>query len=126
MANKFITLLRNDSRITVNFVLILIVAFVFAYLKITDNNQAKMLRQLETQKELIQRIPEMRNKLASFSQGITLNGIIFNQERPVAVINNTLVKEGDSVAGGVKIIAIRKASVILNDGSKDFELKLRE
>jgi len=68
----------------------------------------------------------LQNQLVSSAQGISLNGIIFNKDMPVAVINNTIAKEGDLIANNTKIVSIKRDSVILNDGSKDFELKLRE
>ena len=54
---------------------------------------------------------------------ITLTGILWDKDKPLAIINNRVVKIGDT-AGGSRVVEIKENSVILNDGTKDFELKL--
>lgn len=52
-----------------------------------------------------------------------LTGIIWDEKNPQALINDTIVSEGD-ILGSCTVIKIDKNKVILNDGSKDFELRL--
>jgi hypothetical protein len=53
----------------------------------------------------------------------TLNGILWDEKTPKAIINDTIVGIGDKINGRT-IIEIREDSVILNDGTVDFELTL--
>lgn len=55
--------------------------------------------------------------------GVALEGILWDKERPMAIINDTIREIGDKV-GINTIVDIKQDRVILNDGSKDFELKL--
>jgi len=55
--------------------------------------------------------------------GPTLEGIIWDKENPMAVINDNIVKIGDKVSGNT-VVDIKQDKVILNDGTKDFELRL--
>ncbi|MFH0763584.1 MAG: hypothetical protein V1927_01090 [Candidatus Omnitrophota bacterium] len=61
----------------------------------------------------------------STSSSLSLGGIMWNAENPKAMIGDMIVKKGDKV-GDYVVIQVRKDSVILNDGSKNIELKLRE
>lgn len=55
--------------------------------------------------------------------GLTLEGIIWDKENPMAIINDNIVKIGDKVSGNT-VVDIKQDKVILNDGTKDFELRL--
>lgn len=57
------------------------------------------------------------------SSNLVLSGIIWNKDKPKAMINDMILTKGDSV-GENKIIDIKPDRVILNDGTKDFELKM--
>ncbi|TAN63063.1 hypothetical protein EPN16_00395 [bacterium] len=57
--------------------------------------------------------------------GLQLGGIISDNEGLYALINDQVVRAGDSV-GANKVIDIKENKVILNDGGKDIELKLEE
>lgn len=59
------------------------------------------------------------------SQGLRLGGIIYDANEVCALINDELVHKGDSV-DGKKVVEIYRDRVILNDGSKDIELRLEE
>jgi len=126
MVNKLIELLRNDVQIIRRFMLILVVFLLLVFLRTIDNAQEKSLKQLQGQKSLILQIPELQNQLVSTAQGLSLNGIIFNKDTPIAIINNAIAKEGDLVASNTTVVSIKSDSVVLNDGSKNFELKLQE
>ena len=56
---------------------------------------------------------------------LTLHGIIWNKTRPKAMIDDAIVVEGD-IVGANKVVDIQQNKVILNDGAKDFELKLEK
>lgn len=59
----------------------------------------------------------------SESQESVLSGIMDDKENQTAIINNNIVKIGDKVNGNT-VVDIKQDKVILNDGVKDFELKL--
>ena len=59
------------------------------------------------------------------SQGLRLGGIIYDANEVCALINDELVHKGDSV-DGKKVVEIHRDRVILNDGTKDIELRLEE
>lgn len=54
----------------------------------------------------------------------SLHGIVWDEEQPTAIINNTIVKIG-SVIVGHTVIEIKKESVILSDGTDFFEIRIR-
>lgn len=54
---------------------------------------------------------------------LVLNGILSSGDDMKAIINNTVVDKGSKI-GDNTVVDIKKDSVILNDGTKDFELKL--
>src|SRR3989338_6885219 len=56
---------------------------------------------------------------------IVLNGIFWDEVNPTAVINNEILQAGQSVNGKV-IMEIQSDKVILNDGSRNIELKMYE
>ncbi len=57
------------------------------------------------------------------SQGPTLDGILWDANKPVAIINGEIAGKGDSV-GPYVVVEVRPESVLLNDGEKDVELYL--
>ena len=57
--------------------------------------------------------------------GTSLSGILWDGIKPMAVINGKIVKAGDSVDNNT-VVSIKKDRVILNNGTKDYELKLGE
>ena len=52
-----------------------------------------------------------------------LTGILWDKNIPKVIIKHTIVKIGDTI-DDKKVICINEDSVILNDGTKDLELKL--
>lgn len=59
----------------------------------------------------------------SFLAASGLSGILWDKESPKAIINNNIVGIGDKVDGNT-LVDIRQDRVILNDGTKNFELLL--
>ena len=54
---------------------------------------------------------------------LTLNGIIWDAKNPQAVINGEIVGVGDKVSK-YSVVDININAVVLNDGKRDFELRL--
>ncbi|MBL7151294.1 MAG: hypothetical protein ISS89_01710 [Candidatus Omnitrophica bacterium] len=67
--------------------------------------------------------PVVAKSQAAEASSITLSGILWDENNPLAIINNKVVKKADSVSG-CRVIEIKRNSVVLNDGTRDFELKL--
>lgn len=59
----------------------------------------------------------------TLSLGLRLSGVIFDEQGGYAVINDQICRIGDEINGN-KIVDIKQDRVILNDGSKDIELRL--
>lgn len=57
------------------------------------------------------------------TMGLRLAGIIWDQKVPLAMINDSIVRIGDRLGSHI-VVDIKPDRVILNDGSKDFELRL--
>lgn len=53
-----------------------------------------------------------------------LEGIFWDEENPTAIIDGKAVHKNEKI-GSCRIVDIKQNSVIVNDGSKDIELKLR-
>tara|TARA_B100000315_G_scaffold233792_1_gene247192 strand:- start:1763 stop:2122 length:360 start_codon:yes stop_codon:yes gene_type:complete len=55
--------------------------------------------------------------------GLSLKGIIYSEQGAVAVINDVVLKEGDSL-GDYTVLKIEEKKVILKKGNEGFTLKL--
>lgn len=62
---------------------------------------------------------------ATPSQTFDLGGIMWNEKNPKAMIGDAVVGKGGKI-GSNTVVDIKKDRVILNDGTKDFEIKLKE
>lgn len=54
---------------------------------------------------------------------LKLDGIVWDVKDPVAMINGRIFKKGNMI-GGNKIVDIKSDRVVINDGNKDFEIKV--
>ena len=54
---------------------------------------------------------------------LVLSGIMWDEEAPLVIINNQILKEGDTISGFV-IGEIRKDEVILTKGTEGYSLKV--
>lgn len=54
---------------------------------------------------------------------LKLTGILWEENKASALINNGIFKEGDAI-GSYILVKIKKNSVIVSDGNKEIELKL--
>ncbi|NQT06972.1 MAG: hypothetical protein HQ575_05470 [Candidatus Omnitrophica bacterium] len=64
----------------------------------------------------LEKLPE-EESVVSF----VLNGIIWDEDNPYAIINDEVVREGDKIRG-YKVIEIKEGSVLLDDGTERFSL----
>ncbi len=71
------------------------------------------------------RNPFVTGLTAFTSSELTLNGIIWNKTKPKAMIGDAIVVKGDTI-GANKVVDIQPNRVILNDGTKDFELRIEK
>lgn len=55
--------------------------------------------------------------------GLLLCGIIWDKEKPLAIINEEIVGKGDKI-GQYIVKTIEQDSVVLNEGEKDYKLNL--
>jgi hypothetical protein len=55
--------------------------------------------------------------------GVQLSGIVWDKDKPMAIINGRVVKVGDNVDGRM-VSVIKQDRVVLNDGISEIELKL--
>lgn len=54
---------------------------------------------------------------------LVLNGIIWDEKNPYAIINDEVVAKGDTIDGNT-VIEVRRDSVILDSGTEQFTLKM--
>jgi len=80
----------------------------------------------QTFMEIKKNVAEIRENLKNIDmvQLPTLNGIMYTPASPQAVINDTIVAEGDNV-GGFSIVKISPNRVMVASGGEEFELELR-
>ena len=57
--------------------------------------------------------------------GVDLTGILWDKDKPLAIIDGNIVKKGASI-GNKTVVDIKKDRVILSDGKELTELKLEE
>lgn len=58
------------------------------------------------------------------SPDFVLNGIMYLETGPRAIINDSVVEEGDTI-NGAKVTSIKRQSVTLDDKGKEIDLRLR-
>ncbi|MFA6349462.1 MAG: hypothetical protein WCY12_00850, partial [Candidatus Omnitrophota bacterium] len=59
------------------------------------------------------------------ASALRLIGIIWDEKEPLAMINERILKVGDMIQGK-QIIRINSDSIVVDDGSKEIELKLQQ
>lgn len=67
----------------------------------------------------------VKTKAKANMRDVVLNGVIWDQENPYAIINGEVVVSGDYIEGNL-VVYIGKRGVILDSGSEQFELKVWE
>lgn len=66
--------------------------------------------------------PQATSAIKSFRRPV-LGGILWDEEKPMAIINDEVVKIGDKI-GSNTVVDIKQDMVILSDGTSNFELRL--
>lgn len=82
-------------------------------------------RAKRSQFKVWKRNPFVAGSMSSTVTELTLNGIIWNKTKPKAMIGDAIVVKGDTI-GVSKVVDIQPNRVILNDGTKDFELRIEK
>jgi type II secretory pathway component PulC len=70
------------------------------------------------------RSPFLPSEYIKKTTSLVLNGILWDRDNPQAVINGKIVKVGSKI-DSKEVIEIKEDRVILSDGTKIFELKLK-
>lgn len=81
-------------------------------------------KSLELKRDPFTAAPITTKETASSSTLIQLNGILWDRTKPMAIINNNVVKIGSKVGTNI-VVDIKKDRVILSDGTRDFEIQLK-
>ncbi|MCX5696989.1 MAG: hypothetical protein NTU54_03315 [Candidatus Omnitrophica bacterium] len=113
-------------------VAILFVYFIFyAPLAKEIKKKSREYKSLEAKlQEARNTIESLRNKGVSSSKAelsgrLELRGVFLDKKVPLAIINDKVVAVGDKI-GRNAVTDIKEDVVVLNDGSKDFELRLNQ
>lgn len=96
--------------------------------ELQNDSGKELFRQLEEEsvKLELKRDPFFSVALAPVKacpHGLCLKGIVWDDEMPTAIINDTIVGKGDKIGGSI-VIKIEPDKVILNDGKIDFNLAI--
>ncbi|MEE8359343.1 MAG: hypothetical protein V3S04_00285 [Candidatus Omnitrophota bacterium] len=67
----------------------------------------------------------LKTKAKANTRDLILNGVIWDQDNPYAIINGEVVVSGDYIESNL-VVYIGKRGVILDSGSEQFELKVWE
>ena len=67
----------------------------------------------------------LAGELTEGVRGLVLEGIVWDEERPLAVINDRVVGVGDTLRQG-RIVTITQTEVFLEDNAETFSLRLGE
>lgn len=81
---------------------------------------------LEEDLDIKKRIVSIKKELSEedLASGFILEGIFWNEERPSALINNQLFQKGTKINENI-VLEIMPDQVILNNGTRDFILKIK-
>ncbi len=67
----------------------------------------------------------VKAKSKAYTRDLILNGVIWDEDDPYAIINGKVVVSGDYIESNL-VVYIGKRGVILDSGSEQFELKVWE
>jgi molybdenum cofactor biosynthesis enzyme len=130
MKNKYLYTFLKDRHLQWPVALTAIAAVLCLVLWQMAKQQEKELSALQAKKQVVAEIPKLQAQVAKLeaSDGLLLTGIIFNKERPLAIINDKVLAVGD-VIENKKVRAIWTTCITLCDnviGGKCVDLKLEE
>ena len=102
------------------------IAVVSTQAQVPANNAIATTRRAKrSQFTTWKRSPFADGRSSVTSTELVLNGIIWNKTKPKAMIGDVMVAKGETV-GGNKVIDIQPKKVVLNDGTKNFELTIEK
>lgn len=78
-------------------------------------------KEIEWGRDPFVKAPERKEKEGTI--GLTLEGIIWDETNPQAIINNEIVTIGDKI-NGLEVVEIKKDEVTLTDGKTQHKLEL--
>jgi len=81
-------------------------------------------KSIELRRDPFTLAPISTTPTSSDKEALSLTGIVWDKENPVAIINGRIVKVGNTVSGNT-VLAINPSNVILSDGNRTIELKLK-
>jgi len=61
----------------------------------------------------------------NMQSGVNLTGILWDKDKPLAIIDGNVVKKGNRV-GDKQVVDIKRDRIILSDGGELFEVKLKQ
>ena len=108
MQNKFLYSFSKDGVLRFGCVCSILMVIIFVILLQLDARPTRELTEIQDQQAIIAQIPALKAKIAELKgavNGLVLNGIISNEKRTIAVINDTFVNVGE-VIDGRKLVAI--------------------
>jgi hypothetical protein len=80
--------------------------------------QAKLI---ELKRDPFTAVPIVSEK--ALQSGVDLTGILWDKDKPLAIIDGNVVKKGNRV-GNKEVVDIKRDGIILSDGQELFEIKL--
>ncbi len=129
MDNKYLySFLKDVSFRSVCIFSVIVVVFCLVLIRLCLW-QSLALKDIYDKQAIIAQIPALEAKIGPAKVlvngvSLTLNGIISDKDQQLAVINNTLVKVGDTIDGKKVITITRYAVTLCNAGSVNKCIKL--
>jgi hypothetical protein len=120
MKNKYLYTFSKDRSLQGRILLLIVAAILCLGFSKWTKEQNRELLVLQSKKQLVAEIPKLQAQVAKLeaSNGLLLTGIIYNKERPLAVINDKVLAAGD-VIGNKKLRAIWDNCVTVCDNVLD-------
>ena len=120
---KYLKLFRKDSLFIVHFAVLMTICTVWISLHGYESKKFAPLKILRKEKELVSKIDTMKNKVrAQMAKNgpavssvnpttLKIEGVLYQHEKPLALIDNDIYQEGDTV-GNYKLIKISLTSLV--------------
>ncbi|MDD5097404.1 MAG: hypothetical protein PHU59_02805 [Candidatus Omnitrophica bacterium] len=87
------------------------------------NSLEQQAKSIELKRDPFTAAPIVSEKI--LQAGVDLTGILWDKDKPLAIIDGNIVKKGASI-GSKTVVDIKKDRVILSDGKELTELRLEE
>lgn len=108
MHHKYLYLFLNDVKFRLVFILSIVGIILCIVLFRLSSFERTHFKDIRDKRALIDQIPEMLleiERMKGMVGGLFLNGIVTGKAQPMAVINNVLVKAGDTM-GSKTVVSI--------------------